>query len=236
MNEPEPPAPRLRTLALVPAYNEQNQIEKVVCGILAHGLPVLVVDDGSTDHTASRAESAGALVLRHRTNQGKGVTLRRGFAWALEQGYEAILTLDGDHQHDPAEIPGFLEMAASAPYDLIIGARNFDDMPWTRYTMNVLGRWTFSWLMGQPMPDNQSGYRWLSRRLAEAALAGQEAGYEFEVEMIVICLRQGYRLGWLPIKTIYNQEPSHINHLKHVFQYLRLLWRVRRQMREVGAR
>jgi hypothetical protein len=127
-------------------------------------------------------------------------------------------------------------MAARDPYDLIIGARNFDDMPWTRYTMNTLGRWTFSRLMGQPMLDNQSGYRLLSRRQAQAALAGQEDGYEFEVEMIVICLRHGYRLGWLPIKTIYNQEPSHINHVQHVFQYLRLLWRVRRQMKATGER
>lgn len=235
MSEPEPPRPRQRILALVPAYNEQNQIGKVVCGVLAQGFPVLVVDDGSTDNTAARAESAGATVLRQGKNQGKGVALRRGFAWALDQGYEAMLTLDGDNQHDPAEIPRFLEIAEREPYDLIIGARNFNDMPWTRYTMNVLGRWTFSRLMGQPMPDNQSGYRWLSPRLAEAALAGEEEGYEFEVEMIVICLRHDYRLGWVPIRTIYNGEPSHINHVKHVFQYLRLLWRVRRQMKQVGA-
>lgn len=235
MSEPEPPRPRQRILALVPAYNEQNQIGQVVCGVLAQGLPVLVVDDGSTDNTAARAESAGATVLRQGKNQGKGVALRRGFAWALDQGYEAILTLDGDNQHDPAEISLFLETAEREPYDLIIGARNFDDMPWTRYTMNVLGRWTFSWLMGQPMPDNQSGYRWLSPRLAEATLAGEEEGYEFEVEMIVICLRRGYRLGWVPIRTIYNEEPSHINHVKHVFQYARLLWRVRRQIKQAGA-
>jgi len=235
MSEPGSPQQPQRILALIPAYNEQNQIDKVVCGVLAQGLPVLVVDDGSTDSTAARAESAGAMVLRQGKNQGKGRALRRGFAWALDQGYEAIITLDGDNQHDPAEIPRFLELAAREPFDLIIGARNFDDMPWTRYTMNLLGRWTFSRLMGRPMPDNQSGYRWLSRRLAEATLAGEEEGYEFEVEMIVICLRHGYELGWVPIRTIYNGEPSHINHVRHVFQYVRLLWRVRRQMKQLGA-
>jgi len=235
MSEPGSPQQPQRILALIPAYNEQNQIDKVVCGVQAQGLPVLVVDDGSTDSTAARAESARATVLRQGKNQGKGRALRRGFAWALDQGYEAIITLDGDNQHDPAEIPRFLELAAREPYDLIIGARNFDGMPWTRYTMNVLGRWTFSRLMGRPMPDNQSGYRWLSRRLTEATLAGEEEGYEFEVEMIVICLQHGYELGWVPIRTIYNGEPSHINHVKHVFQYVRLLWRVRRQMKQLGA-
>lgn len=236
MREPGPLSDRQPALVLIPVYNEQNQIARVVCGVLAQRLPVLVVDDGSTDDSAARAETAGATVLRQGQNQGKGAALRRGFSWALEQGYETIVTLDGDCQHDPAEIPSFLELASREPYDLIIGARNFDDMPWTRYTMNVLGRWTFSWLMGQPIPDNQSGYRLLSRRLAEATLMGREDGYEFEVEMIVICLRHGYRLGWMPIKTIYNEEPSHINHVKHVFQYLRLLWRVYRQMGQASAR
>jgi glycosyltransferase involved in cell wall biosynthesis len=234
MSDPQPQRQRSRILAIVPVYNEQNQIEKVVCGILAQGLVVLVVDDGSTDDTAVRAANAGAAVLQQHHNQGKGVALRRGFSWALEQEYEAIVTLDGDSQHDPAEIPKFLEAADREPYDLIIGARNFDDMPWTRYTMNMLGRWTFSRVMGRPMLDNQSGYRFLSRRLAAAALAGHENGYEFEVEMIVICLQQGYNLGWVPIRTIYNQEPSHINHVKHVINYLRLLWRVRRQVQKAA--
>lgn len=221
-----------RILAVIPAYNEQNQVEKVVRGVCNLGVPVLVVDDGSTDNSAARAEAAGAIVLRQGKNQGKGAALRRGFRWGLERGYEAMVTLDADCQHHPDDLPQFLELYARGDYDLIIGARDFDDMPWTRYTMNVLGRWTFSWVMGQPMPDNQSGYRLLSSRLAGATLDSTEDGYEFEVEMIVICIRRGYQLGWVPIKTIYNQEPSHINHVKHVYNYLRLLRRVRKQIRQ----
>ena len=230
MTASEPPISAGRVLALIPAYNEQNKVGLVVEGVSAHGLPVLVVDDGSTDETPARAEAAGAVVLRQEMNQGKGVALRRGFRWAIEHGYDAILTLDGDCQHDPEEIPRFLELQGREQYDLLIGARNFDDMPWTRYTMNVLGRWMFSWVMGEPMLDNQSGYRTLSRRLAEATFSSEEDGYEFEVDMIVVCIQHGYRLGWLPIRTIYNEERSHINHIQHIVNYLRLMWKVRRHL------
>ena len=219
-------------LAIIPAYNEQNKIGQVVRQVRAQGLPVLAVDDGSTDDTTNRAETAGAQIVRHEKNQGKGVALATGFRWALARDYDAVLTLDADGQHDPAEIPLFLKAHVENEHDLLIGARNFDDMPWTRYTMNMLGRWTFTWVMGEPMPDNQSGYRLLSRRLVAASLASKECGYEFEVDMIVICLQRGYTLGWVPIQTIYNGERSHINHVRHVYNYLRLLWRVRQQLQE----
>lgn len=222
-----------RVLAVIPAYNEGSAVGDVVEQVRAHGLPVLVVDDGSTDATPREAEKAGATVLRQPSNQGKGSALRAGFCWALEEGYDLILALDADGQHDPAEIPKFLKAYAEHKYDLIIGARNFDDMPWTRYTMNMLGRWTFSRVMGEPMLDNQSGYRLLSNRLAQATLQSPQEGYEFEVDMIVICFEQGYRLGWVPIRTIYNEHPSHINHVKHVYLYLRLIWQVRQRLKQI---
>ena len=218
-------------IVVIPAYNEAAEVGTVVHGVRAYQLPVLVVDDGSTDQTAAQAKAAGAVVLSHHQNSGKGAALQAGFRWALEEGFEAILTLDADSQHDPAEIPHFLDAYTRGDHDLIIGARNFDNMPWTRYTMNVLGRWTFSWVMGEPMLDNQSGYRLLSRRLALACLHSDESGYEFEVDMIVRCIEQGYSLDWVPISTIYNDHPSHINHVKHVYQYLRLLWQVRQRVK-----
>lgn len=223
------------TLALIPAYNEAAHIGTVISAVRRHGLPVLVVDDGSLDQTGQIAAAAGATVLRQPSNAGKGLALRAGFRWALDHGFQEILTLDGDGQHDPAEIPCLLKAFEEEGHDLIIGARNFDDMPWTRYTMNVLGRWTLSRVMGQPMLDNQSGYRLLSRRLAEATLASGEDGYEFEVDMIVICVERGYSLGWVPIRTIYSGQQSHINHVYHVAQYLRLLWQVRQRIKRLEA-
>ena len=95
-------------LALIPGYQEGPRIATVVEGARA-SLPVVVVDDGSTDDTAARAEAAGAIVLRQIPNAGKGAALRTGFRYALEQRAEAVVTLDADGQHDPAEIPLFLD-------------------------------------------------------------------------------------------------------------------------------
>lgn len=109
-----------RLLALIPAYNEAERVGAVVTATRAY-LPVLVVDDGSTDGTARLAEEAGATVLRQWPNQGKGAALRAGFRWALQAGYEAVIMLDADGQHDPAEIPSFLRLYSAQGADLLIG-------------------------------------------------------------------------------------------------------------------
>ena len=109
-----------RILALVPGYNEERGIAAVVRGVLPH-LPLLVVDDGSKDATASRAEEAGARVHRQVPNQGKGAALRAGFRIALEEGYDAVLTLDADGQHDPEEIPRFVGFALHKLHELDVG-------------------------------------------------------------------------------------------------------------------
>jgi glycosyltransferase involved in cell wall biosynthesis len=217
---------RAEVLALIPAYNEAAGITTVVARARAH-LPVLVVDDGSADSTAALAEQAGARVLRQVPNQGKGAALKAGFRWALEQEYGATLTLDADGQHDPDEIPAFLEAYRLQQADLVIGQRDFSRMPPARRLANILGRWSFSWAVGADIPDNQSGYRLVSRRLMQALLESSEQGFEYEVEMIAICVRRGYRLAWLPIRTIYAGEASHIQPLRHIGNYLRILWKIR---------
>jgi glycosyltransferase involved in cell wall biosynthesis len=217
-------------LALIPAYNEAERIAGVVIGATAH-LPVMVIDDGSTDDTSQQAEAAGAVVLKQTPNQGKGAALRAGFRWATEQNYQAVITLDADGQHDPAEIPQFLQVYAARQADLIIGQRNFSQMPPIRRLANWLGTKSYSWALGQYVPDNQSGYRLISRRLIEAILTSQEQGFEFEVEMITTCARKGYRLDWVPIRTIYAGESSHINPLRHVKNFIRLVWQTRQSVK-----
>lgn len=221
-------------VALIPAYNEAERIAAVIAGARQF-LPVLVVDDGSEDATAATAIAGGAQVLRQSPNQGKGKALRAGFGWALERGFEAVITLDADGQHDPAELPKFLEAYRRAQPDLIIGKRDFGQIPLVRRASNTLGRWLFSWAIGQSIPDNQSGYRLLSRRMMEATLASQEHGFEFEVEMIVVCVEQGFRLAWTPIRTIYGDERSHIDPIKHIVHYGRVVWQTR-QRRLHGAK
>jgi glycosyltransferase involved in cell wall biosynthesis len=220
-------------LILIPAYNEGQRVAAVVEGARAHGLPVLVVDDGSSDDTAAVAEVAGATVIRQPHNQGKGAALKQGFAWALEQGFDHILTLDADGQHDPAEIPLFLEANVRDAGDLLIGMRNFDDMPLVRRAANRLGQLSLSAVLGETVHDNQSGYRLISRRLADAMLLSLEEGFEFEVDMIVVSRLNGYKLGWVPIATIYAGEGSHINPVQHFVNYVRMLWRIRRRLRQL---
>lgn len=223
-------------LALIPAYNEAQRIAPVIAATLKH-LPALVVDDGSRDDTAALAEAAGATVLRQIPNQGKGAALRAGLRWALAHGHDSVLTLDADGQHDPAEIPAFLARQAVTHADLLIGCRDFSQMPLSRRAANTLGRWSFSWALGQRVEDNQSGYRLLSRRMAEAVLDSQEHGFEFEVEMIVTCVQRGYVLDGVPIRTIYGDQGSHIDPWTHMRNWVRIVRQTRRTVkagRQVG--
>jgi glycosyltransferase involved in cell wall biosynthesis len=219
-------------VALIPGYDEGPRIADVVRGAAAH-LPVVVVDDGSSDDTAAQARAAGAIVIEQRPNQGKGAALRAGFRRALGDGADAVLTLDADGQHDPAEIPAFLSAWGAEPHpDLVIGRRNFRAMPPIRRLSNVLGGWAISWAVGRPIPDNQSGYRLVSRRIMEATLASDEHGFEFEVEMITSCIRLGGTIAWVPIRTIYAGEPSHIRPLAHLRSFIRIVRKARREVRQ----
>jgi len=228
--------PRGRIVALVPAHDEAGQVATTVAGALRH-LAVLLVDDGSSDDTAGIAEGAGARVVRQQPNQGKGAALRTGFRLALDDGVEAVVTLDADGQHDPAEIPAFLaayarRTLAGQPTELIIGRRDFHRMPPTRRLSNWLGTVALSTAVGQWIDDNQSGYRLIGRRLMSATLDSVESGFAFEVEMIAICLREGWSIEWVPIRTIYGDEGSHIRPLRHLAEFLAATRRARRIARE----
>jgi glycosyltransferase involved in cell wall biosynthesis len=200
----------------------------VVAGAIQH-LPVLVVDDGSTDATAPVAQDVGASVVIQEPNQGKGAALQAGFRRAIDRGYEAVVTLDADGQHDPAEIPKFLTAYRTGGAELIIGRRDFSQMPPVRRLANWLGGLAFSWALGQRVPDNQSGYRLIGRRLMQAMLDSEEQGFEYEVEMITVCVRYGFDLDWVPIRTIYAGESSHINPLQHVKDFARIIWKTRQE-------
>jgi glycosyltransferase involved in cell wall biosynthesis len=224
-----------RVVAVIPGYQEGPRIAAVVEAARRH-LPVLVVDDGSTDDTAANAEAAGAEVLRQIPNQGKGAALRAGFRRALDDGYDGILTLDADGQHDPAEIPRFLEAFGAAPAglrpELVVGCRNFARMPPVRRLSNTLGGAMFSRAVGRHIPDNQSGYRLLGRRLADVMTRSREAGFELEVEMIAVCIRREWPLAWVPISTIYAGEPSHVRPIHHLRHFIRATRAARRLVRD----
>ena len=217
-------------LALIPGYQEGPRIAIVVEGARVH-LPVVVVDDGSSDDTAAQAGVAGATVLVQRPNAGKGAALRAGFRYALEHGAEAVVTLDADGQHDPAEIPTFLAAFEAGRPELVVGRRNFGSMPLVRRLSNTVGGWVFSAAVGRRVADNQSGYRLVGRQLMIALLDSDESGFEFEVEMIARCIALGLPMTDVPIRTIYAGQPSHIQPWRHFTEFIRVSRDARRIVR-----
>lgn len=217
-----------KILAIIPAFNESTRITPVITGTLSY-LPVLVIDDGSSDNTPSAAEASGAEVICQTPNQGKGVALRVGFKHAINGDFHAVLTLDADGQHDPADIPKFLDCYSKKHPDLIIGNRDFSQIPPVRRIANSIGALMISWALGQSIPDNQSGYRLIGYRLMQELLRSEEQGFEFEVEMIATCIKLGMQLDWVPIRTIYAGESSHIQPLNHTFEFIRIVLQTRRK-------
>ena len=219
-----------RIVVIIPAFNAERTLGNVVAAAREQMENVVVVDDGSVDRTGDVAREKGALVLRHPHNRGKGAALKTGFAHALENGFDGVITLDADGQHDPTEIPRFVDKFRDTKADLIIGERDFSAMPFVRRLSNTVGRRAFSWAIGRSIRDNQSGYRLLSRRLMEAVLESGERGFEFEMDMIVICVKRGWRIEGVPIRTIYGEEVSNIKPVQHVVHFFRMVRYARRAM------
>jgi glycosyltransferase involved in cell wall biosynthesis len=218
----------MKILILIPAYNESEKIRTVIEESKKH-LPVLVIDDGSTDDTGVIASEMGAEVIKQTTNLGKGAALKTGFKYAIDQGYQAVIILDGDGQHDPREIPKFLACYASSGGNLIIGKRDFSKMPPTRRLANSLGGILVNWISKYHIPDNQSGYRLLDAEVMNLLLDSEEMGFEFEVEMIFASHAKGLKVDWVPIKTIYSDEKSHISPLKHLANFFRIIRKMARK-------
>jgi glycosyltransferase involved in cell wall biosynthesis len=189
--------------ALVPAYNEAATIGDVVGGLLRHVARVIVVDDGSTDATAVRARTAGAQVLRHERNKGKGSAIRAGLRAVLTEGYSHVLFVDGDLQHDPDDAPSLLEAARAGCGNFVIGERSFDRrrMPASRYHTNRISSWVISaFFVGVRVRDAQSGYRLIETDLLRRVrLTGRK--YEIETEMLIKLGRRGARIAHVPVST-----------------------------------
>jgi glycosyltransferase involved in cell wall biosynthesis len=225
-----PGTERPTIVALIPAYNAEPFVRGVIQRAQVH-VPVIAINDGSKDRTLAELHASGATVIDQQPNQGKGVALQRGFRAALEQDAAAAIQLDADGQHDPSEIPLFVTKFRATGADLIIGERDFSHMPFVRRMSNTIGRRAFSWAMGRRIRDNQSGYRLLSRRLMEAVLNSGERGFEFEMDMIVVCVKRGWRIEGVPVRTIYGEEKSNIKPIQHVVQFFRMVRQARRAMR-----
>ena len=217
----------VRAIAVIPAKDAEACVGGVVRGLRQafSELPVLVVDDGSTDHTSDRAREAGADVVRRQVNGGKGAALQTGFDEALRRGFEAVLTLDADGQHDPSVGRGLIEALADA--DLVIGSRDRDrtGMPWLRHVTNVVTTWFVSRLAGQRVEDSQSGYRAIRASVLEK-VRPQSQRFDYESEFLIQAARQGFRIGAVPVPTLYNAPGSHIHPIRDTVRFIRLVLRL----------
>jgi glycosyltransferase involved in cell wall biosynthesis len=178
--------------AVIPAFNEESHVADVVKGTALHAAPVVVVDDGSTDTTAARARDAGAIVIRHEQNRGKGCAIRTGLEYVLKLDRSHVLLLDADLQHDPGEIPWLVARAEHSDGDFIIGEREFrkDRMSAARFYANVIGSTILSRFIGSDVADSQSGFRLIrTDLLRRVRLTG--TGYEIETEMLIKLVRAG---------------------------------------------
>jgi glycosyltransferase involved in cell wall biosynthesis len=194
-------APRI--VILIPAYNAERHVAAVVRGAQRSGLPVVVVDDGSSDRTGAQAQAAGAIVLRHHANRGKGAALQTGFAYARTQSAEGVLTLDADGQHDTREIPSLLSAWLREPSSLVMGVRSFDPalMPRRSRVGNHISTFFISLFAGRPHRDTQTGFRIYPRRLLSLPLTTRR--FDTETELLLWASKLAIPLIEVPVQTIY---------------------------------
>ncbi len=213
--------------AILPALNAARFLTEVIGEIrtLHPEMRVLVVDDGSTDATADTARAAGAEVITHKVNKGKGEALKTGYRWAQEQNLEWVFTMDSDGQHLPGEMQGFLDTATRDKFDVVVGTRmaRTENMPWIRKKTNQFTSWVISRLAGQFIPDSQNGYR-LYRTKCFVGLVLKTSRYDSESEVLVRMSRKGYRIGSSPITTVYGDEESSINPFVDTGRFFRLVF------------
>lgn len=214
----------MRISALIPSYNESKTIGLLVKEIKGQGLDVIVVDDGSVDRTAEIAKMAGADILRHQENQGKGASLKDGFHYVLNKNYDAVITIDGDGQHSPGDISQFIQAAGRPEIDMVVGNRmHFSKgMPLIRWLTNNFMSFLLSLICWQYIPDSQCGFRLIKKRVLEE-LSFTTANYEIESEILIAMRNKGFKTKFIPIQTIYAKEGSQINPIVDAIRFFRFL-------------
>lgn len=225
-----------KSVVVIPAYNEAKAIGQVVRGLRSWGVPVVVVDDGSADETGALAREAGAIVLRNEANKGKGDALLKGFRYALQEGYNPVLTFDGDGQHDPALLTVMLRAREENNADVVVGRRvmSWRDMPPMRFLTNRCMSAVVTWMGGKRITDTQCGLRLFSGEVLRTLLFGPKpkvvsSRYAFESELLIEACHHKFRVAEVPVSTIYNGATSNIRPFMDTVRFfkmmIRIMWR-----------
>jgi glycosyltransferase involved in cell wall biosynthesis len=220
------PTPIADLAAVIPAYNAERHLAGVIDRVARHVARerIIVVDDGSADHTREVAAAAGATVVAHAGNRGKGAAIRTGIARARETGAAFAILLDADGQHNPDEIPAFVARQRETGADMVVGNRlaASANMPWLRKATNHVTSAVVSLLAMRRVPDSQNGYR-LVRLEHFRKFPLTTSRYEVESEMIIRAGRAGGRIASVPVQTIYGDERSFINPFVDTGRFLRMV-------------
>lgn len=224
-----------KVVALIPCFREGERIGDVIRRAKPHVDEVVVIDDGSPDNTSAEANKAGATVLRHTVNQGKGAAIRTGINYAIDHGYEFLMFLDGDGQHNPEEIPKFLDAQRSSQAGIVIGNRMGDarHMPLHRKWTNQFTSWVLTRMAGQPITDSQCGFRLLHKSVIPA-IHLETNRFDSESEMLIQASRRGHRIASVRVETIYEGQGKHskIRPMRDTIRFIKMVWRNR--TRRVG--
>lgn len=226
----------LKVTVVIPAYREEEGIYDLVRSVLAHTPDVVVIDDGSRDNTAARAEEAGAVVLRHNENRGKGEALKTGFRYARDQACDLVITMDADGQHSPDEIPRFIEAYRRTGIPILLGNRmpEMDRMPRVRRWTNRIMSWMLSRIMKQYIPDTQCGFR-MFRSDVLPFLTADAHRFAAESEMLLHLSERGFRIDSVRVSTIYGDEKSRIKPSVDTIRFFVMIHRYRRHRKYMSA-
>ena len=216
----------MRTCVIIPTYNESKTIAGLIRQVQSNGLEVIVIDDGSSDNTADIAEASKVFVLRNVRNLGKGASLVKGYDFALAQGFDAVISMDGDGQHSCDDLAAFIHKAESSGVAIVVGNRmnSTKQMPLLRVATNRFMSRLISLVTGQRIPDTQCGFRLVKKELLEKFKLSTSK-YETESEILIQASRLGFKIESVPVRTIYSGQKSQINPFVDTLRFLRFIIR-----------
>ena len=209
---------------LIPTYNNTGTLAQVLKDVLSHTSHVIVVNDGSTDNTLEVLDQFPEVQrVTYTHNRGKGIALRRGFRYALQQGYEYVITMDSDGQHFASDLRAFHQRLQEGGDAIIIGARNLqqENMPGKNSFANRFSNFWFYVETGLKAPDTQSGYRMYPLKLIEQ-IGFWCPRYEFEVEVIVRGAWRGIKIDWVPVQVYYPPAEERVSHFRPFQDFSRI--------------